>query len=64
MKVAIGKKDQNREPIGDYVAELQLHMTLQAKNLVPNLSATQDSRVRLLQDTQADLEKTVSRQSF
>jgi hypothetical protein len=53
-----------REGISDYVAELQLHMTLQARNLVPSLSYSQDSRSSLLQETQANFEKLVSRQKF
>ena len=51
-----------QEDMGDYVAHLQLHMSLQAKNLVPNFSQAQDSRQELLQQTQADFEKHVSRQ--
>ena len=51
-----------REDIGDYVAHLQLHMTLQARNLVPTLTHAEDSREQLLQQTQAIFEKQVSRQ--
>jgi hypothetical protein len=50
------------EAIGEYVAELQLHMALQARKLVPTLTQTSDSRERLLQETQAHVEKFVSRQ--
>lgn len=50
------------EAIGDYVAELQLHMTLQARKLVPTLTQAHDSRELLLQETQAQVEKIVSRQ--
>ena len=50
------------EAIGDYVAELQLHMTLQARKLVPTLTQVHDSRELLLQETQAHVEKIVSRQ--
>ncbi|MBZ8181745.1 MAG: hypothetical protein SAL07_17265 [Oscillatoria sp. PMC 1051.18] len=53
-----------REDISEYVAELQLHMTLQARNLVPNLSQAADSREQLLQETQANIEKLVSRQGI
>ena len=53
-----------QENISEYVAHLQLHMTLQAKNLVPNLSQTPDSREQMLQQTQAHFEKLVSRQGF
>ena len=53
-----------REDIREYVAQLQLHMTLQARNLVPSLNQARDSREQLLQDTQAKIEKMVSRQNF
>jgi hypothetical protein len=52
-----------REDLSDYVANLQLHMTLQARNLVPSLSGSGDSREALLHQTQATFEKYVSRQS-
>jgi len=58
------KSNNQKEDIKEYVAELQLHMTLQARNLIPNLNMTQDSRVKLLQETQASVEKIVSRQSI
>jgi hypothetical protein len=51
-----------REDISEYVAHLQLHMTLQARNLVPPLTQTVDSRELLLHQTQATIEKLVSRQ--
>jgi hypothetical protein len=51
------------EELGDYVADLQLHMTLQARKLVPNLNAAGDTRTQLLRDTQAEAEKYVSRRS-
>ncbi len=50
------------EAIGDYVAELQLHMSLQARKLVPTLTQAHDSREILLQETQAHVEKIISRQ--
>ncbi len=52
--------------IQDYVAQLQLHMTLQARNLIPGLEVQSagDSRMQLLRQTQADLEKSASRQWF
>lgn len=53
----------DREGIGEYVAHLQLHMALQARNLVPSLTKTPDSRHELLQQTQAEFEKLVSRQA-
>lgn len=54
----------NREEIGQYVAELQLHMTLQARNLVPTLSLAGDGRDQLLHETQAQVEKLTSRQAL
>ena len=50
------------EAIAEYVADLQLHMALQARKLVPTLSQVHDSREHLLQETQATIEKFVSRQ--
>jgi hypothetical protein len=53
----------SHEDLSEYVAHLQLHMALQARNLVPSLTQTaSDSREQLLQQTQADFEKFVSRQ--
>lgn len=53
-----------REDISEYVAQLQLHMTLHARNLVPTLTNATDSREQLLQQTQATIEKLVSRQAI
>jgi hypothetical protein len=53
-----------REEFSEYVAHLQLHMALQARNLVPRLTHTPDSREQLLHQTQANFEKQVSRQLF
>ncbi len=64
METANVAQSLTEENMGDYVAQLQLHMTLQAKNLVPNLTHTQDSRQQLLQETQATVEKLVSRQGL
>ncbi len=57
-------QQHSREDIGDYVAQLQLHMALQARNLVPTLTDANDSRQQMLQETQAIVEKWVSRQSI
>ncbi|MCU0523356.1 MAG: hypothetical protein MUF72_00865 [Elainella sp. Prado103] len=54
----------NREDFSEYVAHLQLHMALQARNLVPTLTKTVDSREQLLHQTQADFEKQISRQKL
>jgi hypothetical protein len=57
--------DRTREDISEYVAYLQLHMALQARNLVPTLNKTVgDSREQLLHQTQANFEKLVSRQAL
>jgi len=56
--------ESTREACSDYVAHLQLHMTLQARNLVPSLAQNSDRREHLLHQTQADLEKMISRQGF
>ncbi len=54
-----------REEIGEYVAQLQLHMSLQARNLVPTLTKRSiDSREQLLHETQANIEKLISRQTL
>lgn len=51
------------EDISEYVAQLQLHMALQARNLVPTLTNVDSSRHQLLHETQANIEKLASRQS-
>lgn len=55
-----------RENFSDYVAELQLHMTLQARNLVPSMNPAtthvSDHRATLLHEAQALVEKQISRQ--
>ena len=51
------------EDCSEYVAHLQLHMTLQARNLVPTLSAkAKDRREQMLHQTQASFEKAASRE--
>jgi hypothetical protein len=56
----------SREDLSQYVAHLQMHMTLQARNLVPSMhgpiGSHLDSRNELLQETQASFEKLISRQ--
>lgn len=51
-----------REDFSEYVAHLQLHMALQARNLVPTLTQAADSREQMLHQTQAEFEKMISRQ--
>ena len=50
------------EEMSDYVAHLQMHMALQARNLVPTLTNAVDSRELFLYQTQAHFEKLASRQ--
>jgi hypothetical protein len=50
------------EEMSDYVAHLQMHMALQARNLVPALTDTVGSREVFLYQTQAHFEKLASRQ--
>jgi len=69
LPVALSEKfapalTETREDFSEYVAHLQLHMALQARNLVPSLGSAGDSRHNLLHQTQADIEKFVSRQGF
>ena len=64
---SINQEPLVREDISEYVAQLQLHMALQARNLVPaltNNAAITNSRQQMLQETQAIAEKFVSRQSL
>lgn len=58
----INSNHLNQEEMSDYVAQLQLHMTLQARKLVPTLNQIKDSRENLLHQTQATIEKFTSRQ--
>lgn len=54
-----------QEDFSEYVAHLQFHMTLQARNLVPTLKQTlSGSREELLHQTQANFEKVISRQAL
>ena len=50
------------EEMSDYVAHLQMHMALQARNLVPTLTNAVDSREQFLYQTQVHFEKLASRQ--
>ena len=58
------KQQLDQENISEYVAELQLHMALQARNLLPNLKQAGNSREQLLHETQAQIEKIASRQTL
>ncbi len=60
--IASGQQHASRGEFSDYVADLQLHMTLQARNLLPTLTADNDARGKLLRETQETIEKFASRQ--
>ncbi|MEM9511812.1 MAG: hypothetical protein AAF978_03875, partial [Cyanobacteria bacterium P01_E01_bin.48] len=50
------------ERMCDYVADMQVHMALQARNLVPSMDAAiSDGRQSMLQQAQAASEKFASR---
>ncbi|NEQ72627.1 MAG: hypothetical protein F6K24_24260 [Okeania sp. SIO2D1] len=52
------------QDVSEYVADLQFHMTLHARNLVPSLNQVKDGREEMLQQTQAHFEKLISRQTL
>lgn len=65
MTMTSNRLGAEREDFSEYVAHLQLHMALQARNLVPTLTQTgRDSRFELLHQTQANFEKLISRQAI
>lgn len=64
LNLTAKKSEVFREDISEYVAQLQLHMALQARNLLPTLTDITDSRQQMLQETQAIIEKLASRQSL
>ncbi len=64
VSLETGISETFQENISEYVAQLQLHMALQAKNLLPTLRHPNNSRHQLLHNTQATVEKLVSRQSW
>ena len=63
-KKSVEMAEGSREAFSDYVAHLQLHMTLQARNLLPSLNQHGDRRQHLLHQSQAALEILASRQGF
>ena len=64
MNLQLTHQEQFHEDISEYVAQLQLHMALQARNFLPSLTQVTNTREQMLQDTQAKIEKLVSRQSL
>ncbi|WP_119260875.1 hypothetical protein [cyanobacterium endosymbiont of Rhopalodia gibberula] len=63
METTSTNTEAMQENIQDYVAQLQLYMTLHSRNLVPSLTQIEDPRHQLLQETQATIEKLASRQT-
>ena len=55
-------QNERSDAIGNYVAEMHLHMALHARKLVPTLDRARDRREQMLQETQALVEKMASRQ--
>jgi len=51
-----------QEDFSDYVAHLQVHMSLQARHLLPQIREKNDHRSSLLYKTQVMTEKYASRQ--
>lgn len=51
-----------KDDVRDYVAHLQIHMSLQSRNLLPSMNQVKDSRNNLLYQTQATIEKHTSRE--
>ena len=66
LDIQLTQTEFEREDISEYVAQLQLHMALQARNLVPSINNPNvtDSRQQMLQETQAIAEILASRQSL
>ena len=64
MNIQPAQEQILREDIAEYVAQLQLHMALQARNLVPAFDnkGIENNRQQMLQETQALIEKLASRQ--
>ena len=52
----------SQEDFSDYVAHLQVHMSLQSRHLLPQVQQNSDRRSNLLYETQAMTEKLASRQ--
>ena len=48
MNLQLTHPEQFREDISEYVAQLQLHMTLQARNFLPSLTDITNSREQML----------------
>ena len=51
-----------KEDISDYVAHLQVHMSLQSRNLLPEDNQVKDLPNDLLYQTQVNIEKLTSRE--
>lgn len=63
MNLPLSATNQSKkEDVSDYVAHLQVHMSLQSRNLLPQIDQVKDSRDNLLYQTQANIEKLTSRE--
>ncbi len=51
-----------KEDISDYVAHLQLHMSLQSRNLLPSMNKVKDHNHNFIYESQAVIEKFTSRE--
>ncbi|AFZ47826.1 hypothetical protein Cyast_1871 [Cyanobacterium stanieri PCC 7202] len=52
----------SKEDVSDYVAHLQLHMSLQSRNLLPSMNKIKDNNHNFVYETQATIEKFTSRE--
>ncbi|MBF2056850.1 MAG: hypothetical protein IGQ45_06430 [Cyanobacterium sp. T60_A2020_053] len=52
----------SQEDVSDYVAHLQLHMSLQSRNLLPSMNKTKDQNHNFVYESQATIEKFTSRE--
>ncbi|AUC62174.1 hypothetical protein AA637_13920 [Cyanobacterium sp. HL-69] len=51
-----------KEDVSDYVAHLQLHMSLQSRNLLPSMNKIKDNNHNFVYESQATIEKFTSRE--
>lgn len=52
----------SKEDVSDYVAHLQLHMSLQSRNLLPSMNKIKDNNHNFVYESQATIEKFTSRE--
>lgn len=62
MKVELNTSNSfSEENLQDYVTQLQVHMSLQSRNLLPHINASQDKANNTVYQTQVNIEKLTSR---